>query len=1505
MSAASRIWVMIAALLAAAGIAPGQSVRSRVVWVKDKPRLSVELVGVAAPKELKQLAFPVSVYDGKDECIWRGQGRAAFAKDKPTAATVEWKLRAKTGPAVRVELAIDNEALKLHYAEQIHFARPGQAVRSHGLRRGGTFPDEKLTAYVCLQGAAAEDARKAQVGFVVRDADENVVLDKLLKVDLAAGETRHELDVTPPGETIGPYALEYKVENNALGWMFEASSRFAVANALVPVSSFEIDGRTWSTIAEAMDWPVDEPRVAYDDAVRRSGRRSLKIDYEPRDRKVVHGFQVLPGLPTVLRLWVKGNGSDDLLYVTFHDHYETTRSHWLRYPNTSRELVCKLDFDGWRRFGVPVLGGGLQRVSPAGSSTHIDAPIYAASLELHGRWRRTKQQPKMPRHAIWVDDLCAETQVRPAGQISLELRTDTSDCLLHKAARLFVSLGNGSGKGIEAGKLRVSAKDRARQTIFQANRDVNAGAGEFVVVEVPLGAAYDKRPLGPVDVDVSFAVPGAAGLRVAGRITLKSPHGYGLVWDFEQPETFSAMTVSRGSPMASRRPGGRCVAGGAEGSARAARIDLDPNAEGSILLHPAMPGMVDRIDVMVRGRGKPVVLRPLLMDSGLTGHTNKNFNAFFLPEIKVDWHDWRKVELVAPAVPPHYDGKRMRFMNQPYYPLNLAFLARVDCDPNDAAARKASGVLLDNIRVRTHLPAAEELRGGVVFPDETRLHAPSAPLAVALTNFAAADKRVALTWRLESYQGRVAGKGTLEVPVPAGAKVTRKLLPALPRGAYTLTLDGLGAAAVRECILAVDAGRYFGKSPRKTLAGMPELRKSLGMTAERVYLDWDNTEGVPWLHHFHWFNVVVKQATADGAYSAIPVVGFSADWATPHQQKSIAKGQYHRFIPDRIQVPVRLVDWDRFVRACAREFRGRFGRWAFWENADLASSPQGIPPKLYPKMLASFSKWVSLYDPKARIVAGGFNMDRVLDYLDALAKPADLPFHELSVQMSLGDLSPEDADVEGLLDELNELLDAHRTRKRIQLTQMDWPIGKYVTARQQAAYHARAMLLLDSRGALPHRFRFTNTGKEFQGPGIFYRVPYGNSECVQTLHRVHAPKPAYFACRHVRELLGRWRFVESATVPDFNLEANRAMLYRGPAGRLAAAVWRTVEPPRRYALPSGWAGGRAVDAFGFDVPLDKGLLCSAVPTFVFLPPACTLDTARHDLRGLAAADGKDRVALSLHLAEADSRTRARYAATGTTTRKGHYGQVPAGRKLRRPFVHGLTGEQFEFSLPAAGNAVLSRLWLLEGKGQKLTVQLNGKPAGTWDLTRSKLGASDSGVRESTFVLAGCLAGKNTVRIAYDAPGNCAAYRVEPLAGESLDLCRWGILHALQTKGRPARFRSAAGTPLAIGKVRYATGLGLHAASLIEYPLNGQFAAFEATVGVDAVTDGRGTVVFEVLVDGEKKAASKVLNGFSKPEAIKVAGLAGAGRLVLLVKDAGDGNADDLANWVDARLTLKK
>ena len=109
-----------------------------------------------------------------------------------------------------------------------------------------------------------------------------------------------------------------------------------------------------------------------------------------------------------------------------------------------------------------------------------------------------------------------------------------------------------------------------------------------------------------------------------------------------------------------------------------------------------------------------------------------------------------------------------------------------------------------------------------------------------------------------------------------------------------------------------------------------------------------------------------------------------------------------------------------------------------------------------------------------------------------------------------------------------------------------------------------------------------------------------------------------------------------------------------------------------------------------------------------------------------------------------------------------------------------------------------------------------------------------------------------------------------------------------------------GGPLVIGTSTFDHDIGAHALSRIVVELDGRCSLFLADVGLDEEVGDRGSVVFEVWGDGERLGVSGIVRGTQAAVPI-AADLEGVSRLVLVVTSAGDGKADDHADWGNARL----
>ncbi|MDB5338927.1 MAG: hypothetical protein JWN70_4546 [Planctomycetaceae bacterium] len=116
-----------------------------------------------------------------------------------------------------------------------------------------------------------------------------------------------------------------------------------------------------------------------------------------------------------------------------------------------------------------------------------------------------------------------------------------------------------------------------------------------------------------------------------------------------------------------------------------------------------------------------------------------------------------------------------------------------------------------------------------------------------------------------------------------------------------------------------------------------------------------------------------------------------------------------------------------------------------------------------------------------------------------------------------------------------------------------------------------------------------------------------------------------------------------------------------------------------------------------------------------------------------------------------------------------------------------------------------------------------------------------------------------------------------------------------------RNQSAVGGPLRLGGKEYARGLGLHSQSLVTYSLNKKYGAFQATIGIDAVTEGRGSVIFRVLADGKPVFTSDVVRGKTPAIVVGPIPMKDVSQLSLAVDFADQGDILDHADWCDALL----
>ncbi len=160
--------------------------------------------------------------------------------------------------------------------------------------------------------------------------------------------------------------------------------------------------------------------------------------------------------------------------------------------------------------------------------------------------------------------------------------------------------------------------------------------------------------------------------------------------------------------------------------------------------------------------------------------------------------------------------------------------------------------------------------------------------------------------------------------------------------------------------------------------------------------------------------------------------------------------------------------------------------------------------------------------------------------------------------------------------------------------------------------------------------------------------------------------------------------------------------------------------------------------------------------------------------------------------------------------------------------------------------------------------------------------------------------KNDPYLIFEVASNEPARHAEPRRADGpVFLSALDAMTAEQGWGTLTRDRSVSDRPIQLGDRFYLCGLGTHAPAELTYAIPDGYDTFEAAVGVDRGTQGRGSVVVSVEVDGRCVFESPTLTGNSPPMPVRVS-VSGGERLTLRAAATGDGNRFDHVDWALAR-----
>ena len=117
-----------------------------------------------------------------------------------------------------------------------------------------------------------------------------------------------------------------------------------------------------------------------------------------------------------------------------------------------------------------------------------------------------------------------------------------------------------------------------------------------------------------------------------------------------------------------------------------------------------------------------------------------------------------------------------------------------------------------------------------------------------------------------------------------------------------------------------------------------------------------------------------------------------------------------------------------------------------------------------------------------------------------------------------------------------------------------------------------------------------------------------------------------------------------------------------------------------------------------------------------------------------------------------------------------------------------------------------------------------------------------------------------------------------------------------------RDMSYGGGPITLGGVVYPKGLGCHSKVEATYLLGKQYRSLEGILGIDdEAADGKGNVIFRVLLDGREVYSSGEVNHGDGAKAMQV-DVQEAEKMTLVVDYGKNIHIQDRADWADLRLT---
>jgi hypothetical protein len=1366
----------------------------------------------------------------------------------------------------------------------------------------------------------------------VTDYYGNEVPDAKLSADILAKPGKPAIkahSVTPSARNVGPFyfAGTWAVVNGDAKGSFAAE--LGRANASPLVEDFE-------------ELKYKQPNAPLENspAAQHHGQSGLLIklakaqgkDAVPPSQAIAIG-QSLPGRPVKLGMWLR-SGSSVRLKATIRDADVTVGDKKIH--NTWEIGPLVVDGGDWRFVELPLPAHArpaAQAGLPNDTNAWIHYPLMLEQISISGA----------PEQTIFLDEISVATQRDVIGSVAFgescpRIPFSFSGWRIHTGGGLEgVNNRKGetyifpaAGKPIEL-KLAAGAFGSDKSVHFEAtvrdyfgvelpkiSADLAVKSGDSAAQSISINPS-DKHA-GPFYLSGTWSEVNGTNKETFS-LTFAQANWHLVLEDFEQ--------------VRYPDPGGAL-----ENSAQAKHrgdigLIVRPNgAKQSVPLSLTLGARPSKIGMWVKSAAAAKAsLR--VRDPGINHMGGMRYDAWTVGPVEISAGDWQYVEIPMP------DYSAAKAQRKSYCEPNGVVDYPLTLEEIEFAGPAGNDIFVDDVELWSQ---GEQV-------DSTFIRATSSKASSLLYRTDSVNVTFANAWLwgeplkatcaaalmdVSGHAWPLIKEGTA-IEIPPGAELQRPCaVQNLPLGTYRVVAEAKSGAKALATIPAPKSSDEPVPDPaflvyeptgkpisqielHKLLRDRNRLIAELGFTRDNRLFTWHSTQNTPAMENFtgyfycDWLMPEIK-AKREAGLEVIGTLGFTPQFYDPSARFIV---NYNEWFGSTVAMPSRSIYFEEYAHRTIEHFAGKVSTWVVWERPDV--NDFATPEEYTDKMLEVAKRAATEANPDAKLISGAITRENIEKYLTGMIEAGAHRYVDgIGILPSPAPLPPEDGYLDVILARAQRLRKQEQVKPEFWVLNLGWSTGdgaERVSELEQALYIPRAYVMCRAQGINTILIQPDGTEATAKRDSADLIYPQGNLLCL---------KPAALSVKTVQTTLKDAQFVRELFLNDRRDGLSRAYLFKQPDGKLILAAWRR-EGACSLQLKS--RPDQIVDAFGNSTQPGSNPVVTLRPSPQYIVFAAMdasqlarqIERATLEYEDAAESAWKRQFTFYLDVGDAEDEKAAQYSVTQgrLVGPVDSYYHTEYGRHVVDTGRHFKGEEKFvvDVSKFGASDLLLRKRINYSLLNQIVKVYCNDEFVGQWAAPKRDMRYR---WRDIEYVVPNkFFAGKTSAALRFVAQGDTEAssycYWGGPIQSKTIYLSDLSLLYGTAGGAGPMvnLDKNVVGTSMKFFKkpaANFTKGIGTNAGarfeeSLVVLSLNKQFKRLRGTVGVDACTNGRGTVRFAITGLNKPLWQSPDMTYYSEPKEFDI-DVSNEIILMLSVNDSGDGPKDDIANWAGLQLELK-